>query len=58
MAKTSHNLVFPMLNRAPAWKKYTTAGRGGCDKYELCGKALKEFYTSAAREGPDKFQVW
>ena len=32
-----------MLKGAPAWKKYTTAGRGGCDKYELCDKALKKF---------------
>ena len=43
MAKTGQNLAFSMLKGAPAWKKYTTAGRGGCDKYELCGKAQKNF---------------
>ena len=25
-----------MLKSTPARKKYTTAGCGGCDKYELC----------------------
>ena len=35
MAKTGQNLAFLMLKGAPAWKKYTTAGRGGRDKYEL-----------------------
>ena len=35
MARTGHSFAFSMLKRAPAWKKYTTAGRGGCDKYQL-----------------------
>ena len=34
MAKTGQNLAFSMLKGALAWKKFTTAGRGGRDKYE------------------------
>ena len=32
-----------MLKSTPARKKYTTAGCGGCDKYELCPKHRKQF---------------
>ena len=55
MAKTGHNFAFSMLKGAPPLKKYTTAGRGGCDKYEARPKRI---YTSAARDSPDKFHVW
>ena len=30
-----------MPKEAPAWIKYTTAGRGGLDKYELCFHPVK-----------------
>ena len=43
MAKQGKNFAFAMPKGAPAWKKYITASRGGCDKYELCGKAQKNF---------------
>ena len=35
-AKFGQHFAFPMLKSTPARKKYTTAGCGGCDKYELC----------------------
>ena len=30
------NFVFSVLESTPAQKKYTIAGCGGCDKYEVC----------------------
>ena len=35
-AKFGQHFAFSMLKSTPARKKYTTAGCGGCDKYELC----------------------
>ena len=35
-AKFGQHFAFSMLKLTPARKKYTTAGSGGCDKYELC----------------------
>ena len=34
-AKKGQNLMFSLQKSTPAWKKYTTAGLGGRDKYEL-----------------------
>ena len=34
-AKFGQHFAFSMLKSTPARKKYTTAGCGGCDKYEL-----------------------
>ena len=55
-AKFGQHFAFSMLKSTPARKKYTTAGCGGCDKYELwsylvwkalprpphCGEHLRE----------------
>ena len=30
------SLSHSLCKRTPGWKKYTTTGCGGCDKYELC----------------------
>ena len=34
--KIGQNIVFSMLKRTKARKKYTIAGFGDCDKYEVC----------------------
>ena len=35
LVKKGQNFALSMLKSTPARKKYTTAGCGGCDKYEL-----------------------
>ena len=34
------NFAFSLQKRAPAWKKYTTAGGGGGDKYQLSPSSI------------------
>ena len=44
-----------MQNGAPAWKKYTTAGGGGSDKYQVLGEA---YHPIPLRKKSAKKQVF
>ena len=51
-AKFGQHFAFSMLKSTPARKKYTTAGCGGCDKYELWWSHFKQRQElSAASQG-------
>ena len=43
--KIGQNFAFIILKSTPAEKKYTTAGCGGCDKYELWPTATCTFFV-------------
>ena len=49
--KFGQHFAFAMLKSTPARKKYTTAGCGSCDKYELCSRLI---YEAVSDQGP----VW
>ena len=51
------NLAPSMLKGAPAWKKYTTCGRGGLDWYELRSFQLL-FINSYTLCEKEKKKLW